>query len=149
MSFSLSSADMSSSGSSIHSCLVIGASKNALATSLIIITFSPPSEPSMPSIVAASETNTLSASKGGVAANNPASTPSLNSFPTNRLRYKGFSLSPLLMSIHRVRIIFHPLLKASRLVTFLQTCFPRQYCISLARAFLTSVGSSASPERSS
>eukprot|EP00973_Karenia_brevis_P068535 9531598-Karenia_brevis.AAC.1 len=69
----------------MHISLVALASKNALATSLIMIAL--PAYPSVSlSTVAASCTKYRSASKGGVPANNPAISLSLNSFPTTLLR---------------------------------------------------------------
>ena len=82
-------------------------------------------------------------------ANRPSISPVLNSFPTNLLRYLGFTSSPLLISIHLVFMIFQPLRTAWLLGILLYTRMSRTYCISLPLASMTLPASSSIPVRSS
>ena len=92
----------------------------------------------------------LSPSTGGVAANKSGLNESLNSLATNRLRYFGVMLSPLLMSIHRTSTgRFAVMSKHFCIGTFRYTPMLRKYAISSLRADLTNPESSLSPDTSS
>ena len=126
-------------------CRCIGASKNAIGASFIMMHFLL----LRGTRVAASLMSILSASNGGVPANKPSTSPLLNSLPTSLLLYMTLLLSPLLMSIHLVFIIFQPLFVASARGIFRHTPFFRAYPISIILTFFTSAASSSIPVTSS
>ena len=94
-------------------------------------------------------TMSLSASSGGVLANNESSGPVLNSLPTNRHRIFGLFMSPLFTSIHFVPMTLPPVCSCSDRGTRSYTFISLKKPISTARPSRTSPGSSAAPDTSS